>query len=533
MRTILIALAVTTASLQSAHASIPNPVALVDKSDTAAPVFISKRVLIKLARHTNWQTMSYLSTGAGQDANALFLGSKLWNTFSDSEANLLKFTEISKLSIRENAAQPGKAELYSASLILNEQTKPVDFGLDFKKEADVTWTFRDLGREKFLLQTIDKRLSLIFIPADSEPDADRFKISESPPLNSYAGTAPLGFAASGYKSLFGLSVAPLAYLHHDISRPKRVRVSATFPRRYLPVIADGLKKWNKALGFKLFNLDLQTNQQVDPAECFANDQVCILWSGAADLPWTGFSGVTSISFNPVSGRIIGGTVTLTNAAPAGSLKVTPPEIVARISQNDPGISWIAEQALMTDKYAKLLHPFPNRFLDYFVVHELGHYIGLDHNFAGSIEGTAERPTNSIMDYLPFPAVIKANKIGPYDLSMIDLVYRKKLPNPKQPYCSGDQVSGEAWAPFCEQRDIGDTLTWFALWANMSSDGLFLPLDATNVSSKTGYSKQTMLDILIRYLNTSERLRAEKIICAQLNEPVEARLKEAGVTISCP
>jgi hypothetical protein len=87
-----------------------------------------------------------------------------------------------------------------------------------------------------------------------------------------------------------------------------------------------------------------------------------------------------------------------------------------------------------------------RFLANLAAHEVGHTLGLRHNFKGSLVP----PSSSVMDYLDPRDMWTAQMPGAYDVAAIQYLYRGGTA-PAQPFC-GDETAG--LDPECERHDHG-------------------------------------------------------------------------------
>jgi hypothetical protein len=70
-----------------------------------------------------------------------------------------------------------------------------------------------------------------------------------------------------------------------------------------------------------------------------------------------------------------------------------------------------------------------------VTHEVGHTLGLRHNFKGSLMP----PTSSIMDYSILAAAIAAPTPGPYDRAAIAYLYGQSTDLPPQPFATDEDT----------------------------------------------------------------------------------------------
>ncbi|WP_394845958.1 zinc-dependent metalloprotease [Pendulispora brunnea] len=90
-----------------------------------------------------------------------------------------------------------------------------------------------------------------------------------------------------------------------------------------------------------------------------------------------------------------------------------------------------------------------KFLTFITLHEIGHTLGLRHNFKGSLVPSPQQ--NSVMDYLDAEDVVAADRDhpGPYDDDAIRLLYGFSSSEPAQPFCTDDSVGVD---PTCMAYD---------------------------------------------------------------------------------
>ncbi len=95
------------------------------------------------------------------------------------------------------------------------------------------------------------------------------------------------------------------------------------------------------------------------------------------------------------------------------------------------------------------------YLTHVALHEVGHTLGLRHNFKGSLVP----PSSSVMEYVYDPDAIQRSMPGSYDFAAIKLLYGLSTDRPKDPFCTDDGVASD---PDCTPYDATATpLTSFA------------------------------------------------------------------------
>lgn len=494
-------------------------------SSAFAESYFPQQVTALLSKHKIWQTIPYTKLPVG-DANQNIPGiQKKWSVEGLNSAKPI-LAEKTNLSIRQT--NDGKLEWFSESIDLSAPIQSEQINQTFQKKGkEETWNFEIIGNDSFTMKRSDGAINIIFTP---EKPGKTTSVIHSKLKNIHAATAPMGFAGPTWAS--ASIVPPIKgekFLRHDLSAQKEVWVSPNFPKRHFSTVIESLGKWNKALGANLFQLKLQV-KPINQDKCLSSNVLCLIWYGPEELPWTGTMALTSNSFDPETGNIIGGIISINNYASKKDLVPTPSDVVTKASSQDPGVRWVAEQYLDEAHYVNYIHPFPRQSLEYFLLHELGHFNGLNHNFAGSRKGTFNNPTDSIMDYLPFPVIFKANQIGKLDTAMVDLVYRGQKPSKSYVYCEATQFFGAAWVPGCDQRDLGDTLEWYQALGELSSEGFFKTL--TFLKPDFTSLKVSLVEMISKYFNTESGPRAKNIICEHLDSNIQTHLNENNIELDC-
>jgi hypothetical protein len=86
------------------------------------------------------------------------------------------------------------------------------------------------------------------------------------------------------------------------------------------------------------------------------------------------------------------------------------------------------------------------FLQHVVLHEVGHTLGLRHNFKGSLVP----PSSSTMEYIVDQDAVHRSEPGSYDIAAIQLLYGMTFDNPVDPFCNDDDVPFD---PDCKPFDV--------------------------------------------------------------------------------
>ena len=189
--------------------------------------------------------------------------------------------------------------------------------------------------------------------------------------------------------------------------PVTYLISRHTPAQLVQPMADGILYWNRVAGREL----VRVQRDADPNQPPRRRQVMLHW-----LQWhDGMQAETGLQADPVTGELLHGSIYLPAAiADLGSLAlpgITPNvELVPQgfASGNACGMPRVAlsaqlETQVRQDRSAQAR--VAADFLRYVVAHEVGHSLGLRHNFAGSGQSTLADPVSlrmALQEYLRHP-----------------------------------------------------------------------------------------------------------------------------------
>jgi hypothetical protein len=268
---------------------------------------------------------------------------------------------------------------------------------------------------------------------------------------------------------------------------------------FVSAIKTGIESWNQVFGFRALEARLATedeNQGQDDVNYFIFDTDLAAGAAYADFrhnPNTGEIRGASVYF-PI-GRIdsnipaVGGE----ESQPVGDGEVPPG--LATADSNGKGrkaLKWsgaaigsacdvglhslerLKRQAVAGEGKGISRKDFVERYVASIAAHEIGHTLGLRHNFKGSLLP----PSSSIMEYLP---TLEKVELGPspgsYDVEAIRYLYGLSTTPPTSPFCTDEQTNVD---PECRRWDKGAMplpqyfIPWYGAVAALFLQGAFPP-----------------------------------------------------------
>lgn len=299
-------------------------------------------------------------------------------------------------------------------------------------------------------------------------------------------------------------------------------------------IKKGIEEWNNAFGFKVLSARV-----AEPDEDMGQDDKNFF---IIDLdPTAGFA-FANWRNNPATGEIRGASVYLSAVFLEGAHNSEVDDVdVEPGGDGDPnarprlsGMGWgpMATRPLCDMHVSDAMHALRRlakdesvqltkkekveRILQQVVAHEIGHTLGLRHNFKGSLVP----PSTSAMDYLVSTDSILRPGIGEYDISAIQYLYGINPDLPTQLFCTD---GGVALDPYCERFDEGaDPLVdshmvlYDLVWGLLLDIGLDIPVwQNRTTNSVLGFVRAAPTE--------ADRMRAWNLAIEKARTPLDPQI----------
>lgn len=218
-----------------------------------------------------------------------------------------------------------------------------------------------------------------------------------------------------------------------------------FPAEYGRAGEQAVEAWNDALGYRALEPVVAT----DDIDTLDPRYFVLKWIDPGDRP--GFSGLYASQNDWVTGVSVGGTMLFHG----GVVEYRQNEhayttaVMTHLAGADP----LIDSAVMSDPTVDagtLVFDFAQSV----IIHEIGHQLGLDHNFEGS--WTEAGNFWSVMDYAPRNLRHRRLAPGDYDTAAALWTYYMSGVANDLPMCRSYEVDT---SPTCSHSDIGDPIDY--------------------------------------------------------------------------
>lgn len=283
-----------------------------------------------------------------------------------------------------------------------------------------------------------------------------------------------------------------------------------FPANYVQVAKEAVESWNIALGSR------QIKAEIAPEDVDAGDPRyhVVKWIDGTDND-LGWAGVAKMLTNPETGIVMGGSVYIqgdtllklygdlvafSHKMNAGGLTRIGGQIGSVNFENEQGEAPVIPFATdTTQDFAEYMQEYYRET----IAHEVGHVLGLRHNFRGSTLLSASGASASVMDYLPRAKRNKYEGPGTYDVAAIKWAYLGSNPITPQPFCTDEDIYKSY---DCSQGDYGDPLQYVA---NGLIDGAMLLAQKPVAAAGDSYisSMQSVYESALKILHFKSQLSA--------------------------
>ena len=233
-----------------------------------------------------------------------------------------------------------------------------------------------------------------------------------------------------------------------------------FPSEYVEVAKTAILSWNKAFDHDYLDV------KVAPKHVDVGDPRyhVIKWFDGTDQS-LGWAGVAKMIVAPDSGQVLSGSIYIQGNTISNLYKdiMDYSQQVSQNTHNDLE-GKIGNLSFESDQGESPVIPFlvdtEKNFEDYMkgyyletIAHEVGHVLGLRHNFAASSNLNSVGQATSVMDYLPRSKRSDFQGPGEYDIQAIQWGYYNRAPSIKaRDFCTDEHVR-KVW--YCMKGDFGN------------------------------------------------------------------------------
>ncbi len=397
------------------------------------------------------------------------------------------------------------------------------------------FTIAESKPNKLVLNFPEQKFTVVLRPSLEKNSNNRF-LSNSLLLKGVSTTPDSGrtIGNAAYKTQFGIDFQPFPgpryYLNHPIIEGSRkIVVSLNYPDLYLHELKKMIDEWNGLFGHAYYSF--LGKRSLSNSECLTENFLCIQWNGGERFTWTGYHGSTELAADPGTGQVLGGIIYLYNDADEAVDRTGTPEELTLV-ENPFSFQALISGFSKIAMFSQVWRPDSRDLVKWLLLHEMGHFFGWDHNFAGAWSGSVHLPGATVMGYPPFNAAAKLTRLGDIDRQNYRSLYEGVNPeNLTKSYCGDLDIvpvaEGKIWTkkvPECLMWSAGSSVDW--LIANAKALGNWRPIFGWGVyktitpqNEKLGSFIATLGFIAKSGSSTLEREKARGFLCRQsLQDP---------------
>ncbi len=321
----------------------------------------------------------------------------------------------------------------------------------------------EAGENRIVFDFTERKFKLILLRTTGEPNTQFLVNKDNADGFSVTPNGGNLIADESMKALFNLEIKPFPgpryLLNHDIRGNRRkVIVNLEFPEIYIKTLRGVLDEWNSLLGQSYFVFS--GKQILNPVDCISDQILCIQWKGGERFTWTSFHGTTEQAADPGTGTVIGGIIYLFNDANETSVRDGTIAELALV-ENPKGLPEVALGFTQFAKYSQIWRRESFPLVKWLLLHEMGHFFGWNHNFAGAYSNQTALDPETVMGYPPFNLISKFDRLGPIDRKRFQAIYNEiQFKNNEIPFCGDLDINplfdGKSWS-----KKIPECLMWSA------------------------------------------------------------------------